>query len=49
LAQRVRDSLRHDGMAGAELRKQKKTRARLPLNCPVNFSVRTILFSKQHG
>ena len=44
LAQRVRDSLRHDAMAGAELHKQKKTRARLPLNCPVNFSVRTILF-----
>jgi len=44
LAQRVRDSLRHDGTAGAELHKQKKTRARLPLNCPVSFSVRTILF-----
>jgi hypothetical protein len=44
LAKRVRDSLRHDRMAGAELRKRKKIRARLPLNCPVSFSVRTILF-----
>jgi len=26
------------------LHKQKKCRARLPFNCPVNFSVRTILF-----
>ena len=44
LAQGVRDYLRHDRMAGAELHKQRKTRARLPLDCPVNFSFRTILF-----
>jgi hypothetical protein len=49
LAQRVRDSLRHDRMAGAELRKRKKIRARLPLNCPVSFLFGQFYFSEQRG